>query len=477
MRERVKKSFWVALVSIFATLGVVTANAQTIGVAVSDCPTWILDHAAPEITDYYVPENKYAGKTLTIALSRPPEEWHLCFNQRFEELTGAKLTMVPFPNQTAMLDQVRLALATSSGEYDLITTGAGGAKEYGLSGFLSEIPMPPDIDDFYEADVNQYSIGGKLFGMPTITDTNILYWRTDLFEEAGLDPNRAPQTYDELREYARILTIDSNGKRSTEDGFDKNSVEIYGLAFKGEATLAGPWEWYNYLFAFGGDVFDENYNVAIDSPESIASLEWVVDNFRKYNIYPAETLNMGYSDFHTLFIQGKLAMGINWPYMYNMSQDPSQSQVVGKVAIGRKPGQERHAGNLGGWSWNVFKMSKNQELAIAYAKWMGTPDVSWVRGRVGAAPVRKSITAMMKFENPVMLEGIGANLPDTMGVKWLDAGPSWMSVEKETWKAIQFALTGEKTAAQALKDAKSEMIEILERDRFKEELVPKLLGN
>ena len=60
MRERVKKSFWVALVSIFATLGVVTANAQTIGVAVSDCPTWILDHAAPEITDYYVPENKYA---------------------------------------------------------------------------------------------------------------------------------------------------------------------------------------------------------------------------------------------------------------------------------------------------------------------------------------------------------------------------------------------------------------------------------
>ena len=83
----------------------------------------------------------------------------------------------------------------------------------------------------------------------------------------------------------------------------------------------------------------------------------------------------------------------------------------------------------------------------------------------------------MVKEKPIVAGAIAANLPDTMGVKWLDAGPSWMALEKETWKLIQYALTGEKTPEQAVKDAKVEMEKILKRDRFYEELVPLLLGN
>ena len=52
----------------------------------------------------------------------------------------------------------------------------------------------------------------------------------------------------------------------SEEGFDKNNIEIYGYGFRGEASLASPWQWYNYLFAFGGDLFDSEYNIAIDSP-------------------------------------------------------------------------------------------------------------------------------------------------------------------------------------------------------------------
>ena len=73
-------------------------------------------------------------------------------------------------------------------------------------------------------------------GIPSIADTNILYWRTDLFEQAGLDPNKPPKTYSELTEYAKLLTIDKNGKNSTEEGFDKNNIDIYGYGFRGEAS-------------------------------------------------------------------------------------------------------------------------------------------------------------------------------------------------------------------------------------------------
>ena len=36
-------------------------------------------------------------------------------------------------------------------------------------------------------------------------------------------------------------------------------------------------------------------------------------------------------------------------------------------------------------------------------------------------------------ENPVIASAIGANLGDNLGVKWIDTGPSWMALEKETW--------------------------------------------
>jgi multiple sugar transport system substrate-binding protein len=140
--------------------------------------------------------------------------------------------------------------------------------------------------------------------------------------------------------------------------------------------LASNWEWYNYLYAFGGDVFDEEYNITIDTPEAVASLEWVVDNLLEHNIYPPDIATYDYTEFHTLFYQGRVAMTINWLYMYANAQDPDQLVVVGNVAIGRKPGQVTHGGNIGGWSWNVFKMSRNQDLAVAFAKFMSSPDVT-----------------------------------------------------------------------------------------------------
>ena len=113
-----------------------------------------------------------------------------------------------------------------------------------------------------------------------------------------------------------------------------------------------------------------------------------------------------------------------------------------------------------------------------FAKWNGNPDLASYQALIrGNAPARKSITDLMVAEKPIIAGAIAANLPDNMGVKWIDTGPSWMALEKETWKFIQYALVGEKTPEQALKDAKVDMEKILKRDRFYEEIAPLLLGN
>ena len=61
------------------------------------------------------------------------------------------------------------------------------------------------------------------------------------------------------------LTTDANGKHPGDAGFDPNNIAVYGMAFKGSKTLASTWEWYNYLYAFGGDVFDGKFNITVNT--------------------------------------------------------------------------------------------------------------------------------------------------------------------------------------------------------------------
>lgn len=433
-----------------------------------------------EAAAYYTP-GRFEGGALRVVINASfistPDSQAVMESQlaAFNEATGARVEYVPLP-ENQMYDQVRLELANATGAYDMMHSGAGGAKDYGLSGFLVPLPTPPDLGDFYEADIAQYSIGGELFGLPMIADTNILYWRADLFEQAGLDPARPPQTYDEFRDYAIRLTTDGAGLHPGDDGFNPDDIAVFGSAFKGTAGLAATWEWYNYLYAFGGDLVDADYNPTLDSPESVASLQWVVDNLLQHRIYPPDILTYDYTEFHTLFIQGRVAMAINWPYMWNLAQDPAQSQVVDQVRVGRKPGQETHGGNIGGWSWNVFGMSANQDLAIAFAKWMSSPATSLAFARADRAPVRKSVAAIKADEDPVLFAAIDENLPDGRSVKWLDTGPSWMEIEKVQYEAIQRALIGDATPEQALADANAAARAILEDNGFYEEILPQLQG-
>ncbi len=459
-----------------SALALAAAGGRRLGAAAQDTTLPELS-LSPDVEAYYTP-GTFDGEELNVVINASSLAQNVMEprRQEFNELTGAKVEYVPLP-ENQMYDQVRLDLLNSSGRYDMMHTGAGGAKDFGLSEFLVPLPKPPDIEDLFAGDVAQYSIGEELYGLPMIADTNLLYWRTDLFEQAGLDPTKPPETYDQFREYALKLTTDSNGKHPGEDGFDRDSIEVFGSAYKGVAGLACTWEWYNYLYAFGGDLVDADYNPTLNSPESVASLQWVVDNFQEHRIYPPDIPSYDYTEFHTLFLQGRMALAINWPYMWNMAQDPAQSKVVDKVMLGRKPGQTTHGGNIGGWSWNIFKMSEHQDLALAFAKWMASPEASLQYAVAGQGnSVRKSIASIMTDRDPVLYGAIAANQADGRGVKWLDTGASWLEIEKVQYEAIQRALIGDADPRTAMDDSNEAAREILEKNQFFEDLLPKLTG-
>lgn len=419
------------------------------------------------IDTFYTPK-KYPGTTLNVVVSashlgEPYGPMYRQLASGFEKASGAKVNLVPV-SESDMYNKVRLSLIAGQCTYDAMETGAGGAKDYGMSGFLAALPTPPDVSNFFKGDVNQYSIDGKLFGMPMYSDTNLIFWRTDLFKAAGL-PDRPPRTYTEFTQWAIRLTEDTNGKHPGEAGFDPNSIAIYGSVYKGN-TLASTWEWYNYLFAFGSDVFDSKWNITVNDARAVNSLKWLTDNYRVAKIYPADTLTYNYSEFHTLFAQGKVAMAINWPYMWSILQNPAQSKVVGKVAVGRKPAQVKRGGNIGGWSFNVFEKCPNKAAAIDLAKWMASPAASEAYSKASLVPVRKSVLAAKAKSEGQPWVAISENMPDGRMVTPIGTGESWMPIEEVLQIAIQESMTGKSTPKAALDKAAAGIKTILDKNGF-----------
>ena len=74
-------------------------------------------------------------------------------------------------------------------------------------------PLCPSPDQYYPSTWAEATYGGKVFAIPTGADNRILYWNKKVFRSkakeltaAGLDPNRPPQTWNEVLAYSKVLT-------------------------------------------------------------------------------------------------------------------------------------------------------------------------------------------------------------------------------------------------------------------------------
>ncbi|GBC74945.1 sn-glycerol-3-phosphate-binding periplasmic protein UgpB [archaeon HR06] len=123
------------------------------------------------------------------------------------------------------------------------------SAEFATAGYIEPlddlIASSPEIkkDDFFEGAWNSNVVNGKTYGIPFDVDVwEELYYNKDMFEKAGLDPNRPPETWDELLEFGKILTDPSKGQ--------------WGLgliAGKGEFSTC---IFDSFIFTNGGDVVD-----------------------------------------------------------------------------------------------------------------------------------------------------------------------------------------------------------------------------
>jgi ABC-type glycerol-3-phosphate transport system substrate-binding protein len=138
--------------------------------------------------------------------------------------------------------------------------------------------------DFNESVMQAITFDGQAMAVPFDNHGWLLWYNASLLEAAGLpsDPADLPKNGAEFIEWAQKLTTDVNGKHPTEEGFDKDNVDVWAMEF--------TWPRYTIpstLWQFGGAVMSEDAKTAtLDSPESIAAVQFWHDMMYKYYVAP-----------------------------------------------------------------------------------------------------------------------------------------------------------------------------------------------
>jgi multiple sugar transport system substrate-binding protein len=219
-----------------------------------------------------------------------------------------------------------------------------------LDGYIAKSPEF-DYNDFMKSARDGSTNGGKIFGIPMMTEREVVFYNKELFAKAGI--KTMPKTMDELMAAAEKLNDPKKG--------------ICGIAIRGKGSDAVTM-FSGFLRGFGGE-FNANGKALINTPQAIAAFKYYGDLLRLYG--PPGVLNMGWAETQALFAQGRAAMRIDADSQFGFSIDPKSSLVYDKVGYFSLPagpaGQAPF--NVAAWSLGVSPYSQNKEAAWEFVRW------------------------------------------------------------------------------------------------------------
>src|SRR5580692_6995003 len=128
---------------------------------------------------------------------------------------------------------------------------------------------------FYPAFMANSQTGGKIWGIPFQRSTIVMYWNKDAFKAAGLDPDKAPDTWDELVADGKKLTKHDAGGQVTQWG-----IEIPSSGF--------PYWLFQALTTQNGAILAnrDGTKVAYDDPKVVAAAQFLADLSQKDGVMP-----------------------------------------------------------------------------------------------------------------------------------------------------------------------------------------------
>lgn len=295
---------------------------------------------------------------------------------------------------------------------------------------FATVPTDLETSDFFPGALSTTESGDRAVGMPWYVDTRVLYYRTDLAEQAGWD--KAPATWDELQQMAK----DMQSKAGADFGI---RLPAGPDAFQG--TLWMPWS--NGAELTSGDAW------TLDTPQMLEAYEYYQSFFTDKIADANADVSAGAQE--NSFVDGSTPMLIDGPFMRGSLATVGGEGFDDKYAVANLPAQGGNSISFsGGANLVVFEDSENTDGAWKLAQWLGQADTqaAWFEasGDLPAAQSAWDEPALAKDED---LQVFGTQLETA---KSQPISTSWVQVGAAADQALEQMRRGSTSAADALKD-------------------------
>lgn len=285
-------------------------------------------------------------------------------------------------SSTEFHDLVTQKLKNRDPEMDVFFMDVIWPAEFAAAGWalpLDRFFPAGEREKFLIAPILANTYRGQIYGVPVFIDAGMLYYRKDLLAQYGFSP---PRTWPELVAQAKAILAKANDPHLT--GFSGQFKQYEGL-------ICNMME---YILSNGGSLWDADaLKGTLHRPEVVEAVRFVRDRIIG-EISHRGVLAYQEPESLALFAQGRAVFHRNWPYAWEIANDPERSRVVGKVGMTVLPAFEggRSVATLGGWQLGISRFSRKPDLAWKFVSFMTSREMQKrIALFAGRAPARKAL--------------------------------------------------------------------------------------
>ena len=376
----------------------------------------------------------------TISLSPSYDDYiHGLMKEYESQNPQVELNWVDLPQSAS---RQKLMAGIAAGEPpDLVNTSTEFAlilAQYGAITELTDKLTPEEIGRYYPNLWKSTEYDGRVYAFPWYVTTKVVMYNKDLLSKAGLDPNQPPETLEDLDRMALQVSKNTDAVGLMPDVRIWNDWAMEGAPF----------------------VDRDGLKPLFTDPESVAVLERY-HGLYKDEVMPPETLTEGYRGALDRYKAGSLAFLEAGPqFLLRIKSDaPTVYKVTGIAPMPRTKTDTLPAATM---SFVVPRSAKHKEEAIKLGVFLTSPKAQLEFCKL--VPILPSTMESAKDpyfetggEDQLQAEAVRISLSQLPRARDFNLGlPRQKDLMRSLQNAVEQAIRGEKTSAQALTEAAEE---------------------
>lgn len=302
------------------------------------------------------------GKTVVTFWQQKFEDYQQAWFKKYVDKYNASQDKVKIDYQVVPADTwaQKLKAAQAAGKSpDVATTNYGNVAPGVAQGQFADLDglIPAKAFSDIKDNVRSFvTVGGKHYAYPMLVEpSTVLYYRTDLVKEAGLDPANPPKTWDELLTWAKALT----------------KGDVKGMTIASVAADLGWSSWGLQYSACGQLPINEDWSKSEATKPCYEKLLGFYKALYQGGLMPQQP-KVGYADA-TPYGQGEVAMMADGSWAVGQLKNDFPDMIA-KTAVAPFPSMDgspsKTTATLGGWTLTVDAKSKAKQQAADFINYL-----------------------------------------------------------------------------------------------------------